>query len=67
MFLCWLYPMRVSARSAGIMRGDEFMQVRKLRLVLEYAKVILGFARVVAALLNMGINYHIPDRNSCAV
>jgi hypothetical protein len=33
------------------------MQLRKLRLVLEIAKVIAGFARVALELLNMGINY----------
>ena len=59
--------MRFSARSAGIWRGDEFMQLRKLRLVLEYAKVIVGFARVVLELLNMGINYHSICRSDSAV
>jgi hypothetical protein len=59
--------MRFSARSAGLERGDEFMQMRKLRLVLEYAKVFVGFARVIVALLNMGINYFISDRAISAV
>ena len=43
------------------------MQLRKLRLVLEYAKVIVGFARVVVALLNMGINYSIRSLSNRAV
>ena len=33
------------------------MQLRKFRLVLEYAKVIVGFARVALELLKMGFNY----------
>jgi hypothetical protein len=33
------------------------MRERKLRLVLEYAKVIADFFRLILELLNMGINY----------
>ena len=43
------------------------MQTRKLRLVLEYAKVIVGFARVALELLNMGINYPVVRLSAFAV
>ena len=43
------------------------MQMRKLRLVLEYAKVVVGFARVIVALLNMGINYVLASVLDCGI
>jgi hypothetical protein len=43
------------------------MRLRKLRLVLEYAKVIVGFARVALELLNMGINYLSIRPSACAI
>jgi len=36
------------------------MRERKLRLVLEYAKVIADCFRLILELLNMGINYSSP-------
>ena len=50
--------MRFSARSAEhSQRGTEVMSNRKIRLVLECAKLIVEIARLTIVLLNMAFNY----------
>ena len=40
------------------------MRERKLRLVLEYAKVVADFVRLIIELVNMGLNYRWVRRSN---
>jgi hypothetical protein len=57
---CWLFPCALALGLPGFRTEGKTMRERKLRLVLEYAKVIADCFRLILELLNMGINYSSP-------